>query len=570
MSEENRTVKIGSESDHIPEGAHTTVPLIDRVVDGRYRIVKPLSTGGMGTVFLGKQLNVDRNVAIKLITSNSPGLETRFQREAQALAAVSHPAIVEIHDFISADIEGQFFLVMAYIDGIDLEEFLSLQPSGRLKPSEVLSLVIPVASAMVELHASGIIHRDIKPSNIVRFLRADKRAGVKLVDFGIARREVDPNLTAEGIIMGTPPYLAPEVMLGKKHSKASDVYALAATMFELVVGTAPFGKDELHEIMKRTVHDPLKLPESLEHEPMGRFLSELLVKDPLNRPDAMEVLHRLERLPPGRQDSPATITIDAITSRSPSDGVETVVSTQTDLVELKEAGGSMAISAGRSSERIIGGLKARKPRSSMGAGLLFALVGLVVGGLVMYLLNPIGQEKSRAPKTSRQPSAAVRISDAGVKAPPPQTDGAVEKRTPPSPEAMRPVSAPDAAVSKAMTPPAEPMAPPSQYSLIKRCKKSRHQPRQMFLQAQKILSTQADNVDALEYARRILHVLLQGGCVKPFTKLQRQAAYTLTKVYIHKGACYSAKNVWRMYAHRFKKAFPYRKRPPFPPCKLKK
>jgi len=107
-----------------------------------------------------------------------------------------------------------------------------------------------------------------------------------------------------------------------------------------------------------------------------------------------------------------------------------------------------------------------------------------------------------------------------------------------------------------MTPPDEPMAPPSQYSLIKRCKKSRYQPRQMFLQAQKILSTQADNVDALEYARRILHVLLQGGCVKPFTKLQRQAAYTLTK--------------WRMYAHRFKKAFPYRKRPPFPPCKLKK
>jgi eukaryotic-like serine/threonine-protein kinase len=573
MSEESSTVKIGSgsKSEYMPEGDRPTVPLIDRVVDGRYRIVKPLSTGGMGTVFLGKQLNVDRNVAIKLITSNAPGLETRFQREAQALAAVSHPAIVEIHDFISAETEGQFFLVMAYIDGIDLEEFLSLQPSGKLKPSEVLSLIIPVASAMVELHKSGIIHRDIKPSNIVRFLRADKRAGVKLVDFGIARREVDPNLTAEGIIMGTPPYLAPEVMLGKKHSKASDVYALAATMFELLVGTAPFGKNELHEIMKRTVHDPLVLPDSLEGEPMGQFLSDLLVKNPNNRPSAMEVLHRLERLPPGRQGGPATITIDAITSPSPPRGVETVASTQT---ALAEGGVPVEITAGRASDRIIRGLEPRKPRSRVGMALLFALAGLLVGGLVgglvPYLLRLDGPPKSAAPKGQSGPTAAVMVSDAGTKAPPPRVDATLAMSPPPRPEAMRPPPMPDAAVAKDMTPPAEPKAPPSQHALIKRCKKSRNQPQLMLTQAQRMLAKQASNPESLEHARRILHVLLQGGCVKPFTQLQRQAAYTLTKLYIHKGSCYSAKNVWRMYAHRFKKAFPYRKRPPFPGCKMKK
>jgi hypothetical protein len=134
---------------------------------------------------------------------------------------------------------------------------------------------------------------------------------------------------------------------------------------------------------------------------------------------------------------------------------------------------------------------------------------------------------------------------------------------------MRPAPKPDAAVSKNITLPVEPMAPPSRRALINRCKKSRYQPALMLAQARKILASQTHDPDVLEHARRILHVLLQGGCVKPFTKLQRQSAYYLAMFYIHKGACYSAKNVWRMYARRYSKAFPYRKKPPFPPCKLK-
>ncbi len=565
MSEESRTKNIRSDSGMVPEGTRPIEPLIDRVVDGRYKIVKPLSTGGMGTVFLGTQLNVDRSVAIKLITSSAPGLETRFQREAQALAAVSHPAIVEIHDFISAKIEGQYFLVMAFIDGIDLEEFLSLQPKGLLKPGEVLSLIIPVVSAMVELHASGIIHRDIKPSNIVRFLRADKRAGVKLVDFGIARREVDPNLTAEGIIMGTPPYLAPEVMLGKKHSKASDVYALGATMFELLTGTAPFGKDELHEIMKRTVHDPVVLPQALQGKPLGEFLVKLLDKDPDKRPDAMELLHQLEKMPPGRQDSPATITMDAITSPSPPRGVETVADTG---ILSAENGIPRQNASSRASDRILQQLNPPKTGFRIGPAAFFVVLGLALGALVMFLLRPGGTSKSTARKGDDGPSASVVAADAVVThAPRPRMDAAV-KRTPP--KVMRPAPKPDAAVAKTMAPPLEPMAPPSMRTLRKQCRKSRSQPRRMLKTAQKILASRTRDPDSIEYGRRILHVLLQGGCVKPFTKLQRDAAYYLALLYIHKGACYSAKNVWRMYARRYKKAFPYRKKPTFPKCQLKR
>lgn len=121
-----------------------------------------------------------------------------------------------------------------------------------------------------------------------------------------------------------------------------------------------------------------------------------------------------------------------------------------------------------------------------------------------------------------------------------------------------------------MAMPVEPMAPPSQRSLIKQCKKSRYQPQRLLDQAQKIVTSKTNDPDSLELARRILHVLLQGGCVKPFSTLQRQAAFLLTQLYIHKGSCYSAKNVWRMYAHRYKRAFPYRKKPTFPPCKMKR
>ncbi len=574
MSEESPTKRIGSASgsDYAPEGVRPTDPLIGRVIEGRYRILKPLSTGGMGSVFLGKQLNVDRHVAIKLITSAAPGLQTRFQREAQALAAVSHPAIVEIHDFISAGVEGQYFLIMAYIDGIDLEEFLSLQPKGRLKAGEVLSLIIPVASALVELHAGGILHRDIKPSNIVRFLRADRRAGVKLVDFGIARREMDPSLTAEGVIMGTPPYLAPEVMLGKKHSRASDVYALGATMFELLTGTAPFGKDELHQVMKRTVHDPLLLPQELEGSPLGGLLLDLLHKDPEMRPESLELLGRLERMPPGRRDCPATITIDPITSPEPNGqedepptpgGTETVA--DTGVLAADQMRDPLP---GSASDRILRRLAQPRPRRLM-PSLLLGLAGMALGVLLMLVLGPgySGRGGGGATAGKGRVIVATRGHDrAGPDredASPPMGSG--ER----SSGAGRLAERHDAAVKRPMVSPMEPMAPPSMASLRRRCKKSRYQPRIMLSKARKILKSGTHDPDSLELARRILHVLLQGGCVKPFSELQRQAAFLLASLYIHKGACYSARNVWRMYAKRFKRAFPYRKRPPFPPCRLR-
>lgn len=560
MSENKRTVRLTPDEGvlPIPSGNLPTSPLIDRVIDGRYRILKPLSTGGMGSVFLGKQLNVDRKVAIKLITSDAPNLQTRFKREAEALACVSHPAIVEIYDFISADTEGQYFLVMAYIDGIDLEEFLAIQPEGKLEMAEVLSLIIPVASALVQLHAGGIIHRDIKPSNVVRFLRADRRAGVKLVDFGIARREVDPNLTAEGVIMGTPPYLSPEVMLGKKHSKASDIYALGATMFELLTGEAPFGKRELHEVMKRTVHEPLTLPPEIVKTPVGELLKQLLDKEPDNRPSAIDALHSMERLP-SRRDRPATVALRPLTG-----GME------------PEEGG--VPDASQASARILGRLNGLPSRARRLQPVIYGGIGLIVGVVLTLLIQPgRGKRSPVAPSVAR---SVVRDASADRAAPGP--DAAVSKRRADAGQAAPAV--PDAAASRAVGPDAEPTtamgdgvsgtamgalrepkAPPSQAEIRKRCKEG-WKPQTMLNESARILDKEASDADRLEYARRILHVLVVGDCGND--QIKRLSAFHLAQLYIGKGACYAARKVWQMYLRRFKKAFPYRKTPKFPKCKL--
>jgi len=286
-----------------PTGGATSLPTrsaVGVIIDGRYRIVQPLAAGGMGSVYLGEQDNLHRQVAIKLIRQPDPEDAERFRREAEALAAVSHPAIVDVYDYLhettgaaSGDVS---YLVMAYVRGENVADHAAGQPGGVVPPLEAVELLLPVASALVELHAHAILHRDLKPANLVRYVRADGRAAVKLVDFGIARREQDAGLTAEGLIVGTPPYLSAEVVLGKRHSEASDVYAFGATLYELVAGEPPHGKDEVHRILKRIIREDVRLPRRLDGTDLGRLLLRLLVRQPDQRPHMQAVLEDLERI----------------------------------------------------------------------------------------------------------------------------------------------------------------------------------------------------------------------------------------------------------------------------------
>ena len=204
-----------------------------------YEIVRRLGQGGMGVVFLARQLSLNRLVAIKLLPplprTEAAVQSARFRREAELMARVSHPNVVAIHD--SGVAEGRPYLVMEYVEGGDLKR--QIVPDRPMDPARVRSLIGPIARALSELHRRGILHRDLKPSNI---LMHDGQTP-KVADFGIAVIGGSAgDLTRPGLAPGTPGYVAPEQQYGLKVDERCDQYSLAAVAYELLTGRKPLGR----------------------------------------------------------------------------------------------------------------------------------------------------------------------------------------------------------------------------------------------------------------------------------------------------------------------------------------
>jgi eukaryotic-like serine/threonine-protein kinase len=196
------------------------------LIGGRYRIVRTVGRGGMGTVWLCQDEVLNREVAIKQIGA-LPGDDAdvfeRARREARHAASLNHPNAVGIHDVIEHD--GSPWLVMEYVPARTLSDLIA--EKGRLSPREVAQVAALVASALAAAHARGIVHRDVKPSNVL----VGDGGVVKITDFGIARGELDPQLTRTGLVSGTPAYFAPEVARGAPPTPAADVWALGALIY---------------------------------------------------------------------------------------------------------------------------------------------------------------------------------------------------------------------------------------------------------------------------------------------------------------------------------------------------
>jgi serine/threonine protein kinase len=216
------------------------MPVVGDVLVDRYRIESVLGSGGMASVYQAVDLRLDRSVAVKVLAANlaaDPQFAERFDREARAMAGFSHPNVVAVYDVEPGDptTGREPFYVMEFCEGGSLAD--RLKASGTIPPAELIPIVDAVAGGLTEMHRRGLIHRDIKPANI---LFAGDRP--KLADFGIARSEDDGDrtpLTATGSTLGTLPYLAPEVVAGQPATAASDVYALAATIFLALTGQLP-------------------------------------------------------------------------------------------------------------------------------------------------------------------------------------------------------------------------------------------------------------------------------------------------------------------------------------------
>ena len=209
-------------------------------VIGTTRLLEPLGKGGMAEVYSAIQEPLQRQVAVKIMLpelGKNREAVTRFRREALALASLSHENIVGIHDLVEKN--GQLFMVMEYVEGVDVADLLK---GGGPLPVDVALLVgAGVAGALEHAHFRKVIHRDVKPANVM----ISRFGEVKLTDFGIAKDMTIDDLTKTGLVVGTPAYLAPEQVTGKKPDSRTDLYALGILLFEALTGEKPF-KAENH------------------------------------------------------------------------------------------------------------------------------------------------------------------------------------------------------------------------------------------------------------------------------------------------------------------------------------
>lgn len=253
--------------------------MVDQI--GNCRIIQEIGSGGMAVVYKAIQEPLGRTVAIKALKPSiavDSGFAKRFEREAHFMASLQHENILHVHDFVKE--RGTMFIVMEYVQGIDLYDLLDITP--RLPIDVAAIIAMQVARALDYAHFRGIIHRDIKPANIM----ISQQGEVKLMDFGIARDDRLSDLTETGTGLGTPSYMSPEQILGDKLDFRSDIFSVGIVLYQMVTGRKPFVEDDARTVMQKIRLDrytsPRKInpavPRVLEHT-MARCMEKL----PANR-----------------------------------------------------------------------------------------------------------------------------------------------------------------------------------------------------------------------------------------------------------------------------------------------
>lgn len=257
-------------------------------IAGRYELGDRLGSGGMATVYLARDLLLDRDVAIKVLDeryAQDPAFVERFRREASAAAALAHPNIVTVYD--RGQVEGTYYIVMEYIAGPDLKEVI--RDRAPLPPDEAADYARQILAALGAAHRRGIVHRDVKPQNVM--VGEDGR--LKVTDFGIARAGAETGMTEAGSVIGTAQYLSPEQAKGDDVTPASDCYAVGIVLYEMLTGRVPFDGERPVTVAMKQLNEPPVPPRVFERsipQPIEDVVLRSLAKRPRDRFESAEAM----------------------------------------------------------------------------------------------------------------------------------------------------------------------------------------------------------------------------------------------------------------------------------------
>ncbi|HEY3651940.1 MAG TPA: serine/threonine-protein kinase [Streptosporangiaceae bacterium] len=355
----------------------TLVHETERILAGRYRLQAVIGRGGMGAVWRARDELLNRNVAIKEIVwpdlldpAERETARRRAVREAQMAARLSHPNVVGVYDILEED--GRPCIVMELVPFRSLRDVLA--EDGPLSPPEAARVGLGVLAALSAVHEAGVVHRDVKPANIL--LGPEDR--VVLADFGIAKAADSPALTASGVLLGSPSYLAPERARGGRADTASDLWALGASLYGAVEGRPPFERDSVIASLTAVVADePEPAPRA---GPLWPVIEGLLRKDPAVRLDAAGAERMLRRIA-SADPAEAAVSADATPPTPPTPPAPPAGAAEATAAD-------QAVGQGRRA-----GSRSRKARAIALAAV--AVIAVVAAGIAMALGRHPGHPAAR-------------------------------------------------------------------------------------------------------------------------------------------------------------------------------
>ena len=390
-------------------------------IAGKYTLVRQLASGGMSDIWLAENDATGAEVALKVARGCDDGkdessvLRERFRNEARACAKLAHRNIVRVFDLIE-DGSGSLLLVMERLHGCTLTELLTVH--GKLQPAPVVAVACAILAGLEHAHRAGVIHRDIKPDNVFLAREPDGVVTPKLLDLGVAKFSMSKlNLTADGLILGTPQYMSPEQIRAQKLDVRSDVFSVGVLLYEALSGTSPFEAPstaaELAAVLER-------VPPRIEFIPtaLWELIERALEKTPDRRPASAAALAVALRQAVGLTDAELAAAVESLVPAQVPDPRESLVSIESIRVVLRPPGSAMHPPAALASQETLSGetISRVSPRTTpLRRGMVYSLAALpfVATGLFLATFAAHGAPKVdrvTVPPVVRPASALAAVS----------------------------------------------------------------------------------------------------------------------------------------------------------------